>query len=314
VTRRILCIDGGGIKGVFPASFLATVEDAIGGRVTDYFDLIAGTSTGGIIALGLGLGLSASEILQFYEALGPGIFKGSRIKRLTALGFSRYRNRSLKGALESIFGDNRLGDSSKRLVIPALNLENGEVHVYKTAHHPRLERDYKEKAVDVALATAAAPTYFPVHRTAAAIPLLDGGIWANNPTGMAVVEAVGVLGWPRESLRVLSLGCTSEALSIGRARFVGRGAAYWATRIVGLFMTAQSFSSMGTAYILVGHESVFRVDPVVPSGRFRLDAYREAISLKGLGASEARKALPRVRSMFIDEGPVEPFRPDRRTA
>jgi hypothetical protein len=111
---------------------------------------------------------------------------------------------------------------------------------------------------------------------------------------------------------VLSLGCTSEALSIDKARFVGRGAAYWATRTVGLFLTAQSFSSMGTAYILVGHESVLRVDPVVPAGRFRLDAYRETVSLKGLGASEARKALPAVRRMFIDEGPVEPFQPYRK--
>src|SRR2546421_12093373 len=65
--RRILAIDGGGIKGVFPASFLASIEDAIGDRVANYFDLIVGTSTGGIIALGLGLGMSAADILQFYE-------------------------------------------------------------------------------------------------------------------------------------------------------------------------------------------------------------------------------------------------------
>ena len=68
--RRILAIDGGGIKGVFPASFLATVEDSIGNNVADYFDLIVGTSTGGIIALGLGLGLSAKEILRFTRNLG----------------------------------------------------------------------------------------------------------------------------------------------------------------------------------------------------------------------------------------------------
>ena len=73
--RRILAIDGGGIKGVFPASFLATVEDSIGNNVADYFDLIVGTSTGGIIALGLGLGLSAQEMLAFYEEYGPLIFK-----------------------------------------------------------------------------------------------------------------------------------------------------------------------------------------------------------------------------------------------
>jgi len=75
--KKILSIDGGGIKGVFPASFLASIEEQIGGKVSDYFDLIVGTSTGGIIALGLGLGFSAKDILSFYEERGPEIFRGN---------------------------------------------------------------------------------------------------------------------------------------------------------------------------------------------------------------------------------------------
>lgn len=72
--RKILAIDGGGIKGAFPAAFLAAIEDATGRRIADHFDLIAGTSTGGIIALGLGLGLSARDILRFYEEHGRQVF------------------------------------------------------------------------------------------------------------------------------------------------------------------------------------------------------------------------------------------------
>ena len=79
--KRILTIDGGGIKGVCPASFLATVDNSIEGNIADYFDLIVGTSTGGIIALGLGLGLSAKEILTFYEEFGPVIFGGTNGNR-----------------------------------------------------------------------------------------------------------------------------------------------------------------------------------------------------------------------------------------
>ena len=139
--KRILAIDGGGIKGVFPASFLATVEDSIGDNVANYFDLIVGTSTGGIIALGLGLGLSAKEILAFYEEFGPHIFGGTRrLRWLRCFSTTKYNRGPLKKALkDTCFGDKKLGDSTKRLVIPCLNTSRtGEVHVYKTAHHPSI--------------------------------------------------------------------------------------------------------------------------------------------------------------------------------
>lgn len=313
MTRRILSIDGGGIKGVFPASFLTTVEDSIEGRVADYFDLIVGTSTGGIIALGLGLGLSARDILRFYEDSGPEIFGGNRlIRSIRRLRVAKYSNRPLRCALESVFGERKLGESSKRLVIPSLNLENGEVYIYKTAHHPRFERDYRTKAADVALATAAAPTYFPTHQSAVGTPLIDGGVWANNPTGLAAVEAIGVLDRPKDSLRVLSLGCTSEPFDASKARFLPRGLGYWAPRIVDLFMTAQSSSSLGTAYVLLGHDDVLRINPRVPSGRYDLDTHEGIDSLRGLGDSEARYALPEIRRMFIDEGLAEQFEPCKK--
>jgi hypothetical protein len=307
--KKILTIDGGGIKGVFPASFLVTIEDSIGNSVANYFDLIVGTSTGGIIALGLGLGFSAKEILAFYEKSGPAIFAGNRLLRLLrSFGFSKYSQKPLREALTSIFGERKLGESTRRLVVPSLNLETGEVHIYKTSHNPRLERDYKEPIVDVALATAAAPTYFPTHRSAAGTPLVDGGLWANNPVGLAVVEAIGVLDWPMDSLKVLSIGCTSEPLNVGLGRRFAFGLGYWGLKIVNVFMTAQSSSSLGTAQILAGHENVFRIDLPVPKGRFGLDVIKEIPSLKGLGATEARKAIPQLRPIFFN-APAEEFTP-----
>ena len=304
--RRILSIDGGGIKGVFPASFLATIEDSINDRVANYFDLIVGTSTGGIIALGLGLGLSAKEILAFYEESGPIIFGGNRLLRwFRWLGISKYSSGPLEETLNGCFGEKKLGDSEKRLVIPCLNLENGEVHVYKTAHHPRLLRDYKERAVDVALATAAAPTYFPTHRSVAGTPLIDGGMWANNPVGVSVVEAISVLGWPKDSLKVLSLGCT-EPLDVNWGRSIALGKSYWAFKLIDVFMHAQSNSSIGTAKLLAGHDNVMRIASELPPGRFSLDGTRELPSLKGLGDSSAREALPKLREIFLT-APVEPF-------
>lgn len=298
--KRILTIDGGGIKGVFPAAFLAGVEDAIEDNIANYFDLIVGTSTGGIIVLGLGIGLSAKELLTFYEEHGPTIFKGNRILRLLRwLGTSKYSSTPLENALRSCFDDKRLGDSKKRLVIPSLNLENGEVYIYKTAHHPRLERDYKEDVVEVALKTAAAPTYFPTRRSSAGTPFIDGGMWANNPVGMAVVETVTLLDWPRESLKVLSLGCTAEPLNVNRGRNVSLGGLYWATKFVDVFMHAQSHAALGTAKLLAGHENIIRINPSVARGKFGLDKTSEIPSLKGLGESQAREALPKLREVFL---------------
>jgi len=137
--KRVLSIDGGGIKGVFPASFLATIEDSLGGPVGDYFDLIVGTSTGGILALGLGLGLDARKMLDFYTTHGRRIFGGNRLLRtIWRLGKSKYSPAPLKNALSEVFGDRKLGDSRKRLVVPSFNLDSGEVHIWKTSHHPRL--------------------------------------------------------------------------------------------------------------------------------------------------------------------------------
>lgn len=307
--RRILAIDGGGIKGVVPAAFLATVEETIGRNAGEFFDLIAGTSTGGIIALGLGLGFSSGDVLRLYEEEGPRIFGGNRVWRMMRrVGLSGYSGEPLRQALMRRFGERRLGESRTRLVIPSVNLETGEVYIYKTAHHKRFDRDHRKAAVDVALATAAAPTYFPTHRSTEGVPLVDGGMWANNPVGMAVVEAIGVLGWERTDLKVLSLGCTSEPLSAALGIRYRLGLAYWGWKAVDVFMSVQSSASVGTAKILAGSQNVYRICPQVAKGRFGLADVRDIAGLKGLGYSEARKALPQLEEIFFKE-PAEHFVP-----
>lgn len=309
--RRILAIDGGGIRGLIPAAFLAVLEEQLATRVVDFFDLVVGTSTGGIIALGLGAGLPAADIRGFYLEHGDKIFSGSRLPRqLRQFALGKYSSSMLHGALSDALGETRLGESKVRLVVPSVNLETGAVHIYKTSHHPRLERDYKERMVDVALATAAAPTYLPTYRTAGGVPLVDGGLFANNPVGLAVVEAVGVLDWPRDELRVLSLGCGTEPLSVGLARHRNMGRLYWAPKVVSVFMAAQSSSSYGTAQLLAGHDNVVRIDPVLPPHRFGLDVTKEMPSLRGLGETQARTALPSLRPRFF-EAKALPFVPEQ---
>lgn len=209
---RILSLDGGGIRGVFPAAFLARVEEQLGNPIGSYFDLIAGTSTGGIIAIGLGLGLSAHDIFKLYEEQGSAIFdqQHGRVENwlrqrwrgaLHLLG-SKYPSSPLREALIGILGQRRLGESRTRLVIPAWHPMLERVYIYKTAHHPRLETDYTQPALDAAMATAAAPTFLKPSLTTDAIELVDGGVWANNPIGVAVIEAVGMLNWPMDRLKI----------------------------------------------------------------------------------------------------------------
>lgn len=305
---RILSIDGGGIKGVFPASFLATIEERLPNPIQQYFDLITGTSTGGIIALGLGFGLKASQLVDFYLERGPQIFPASR-RRFWHWGrhlvFPRYNPVALKVALTDVFGDTRMGELNARLLIPTLNAASGDIHIYKTPYHPRLELDYMAKVVDVALATSAAPTYLPPHISPHGVPFLDGGVWANNPTGMAVVDAISMLNASRDNIEVLSIGCTRAPQNFARLR---GGRLTWAKAAIEAAMSGQSFASLGTAYQLVGHEHVERINTEVAPGDFELDATKHLQELRGRGYERARQALPVLRPRFFTEisPPYEP--------
>ncbi|MGW9185522.1 CBASS cGAMP-activated phospholipase [Agromyces sp. NPDC055661] len=310
--RRVLTIDGGGIKGVFPAAFLADLESELDQPLASYFDLIVGTSTGGIIALALGLGIPASDILRFYEEKGPDIFRGSkRLGPLRQLITAKYDPAPLKAALTAVFGDRRLGESTTRLVIPALNLSTGEVNVFKTAHHDRFERDYKMLAVDAAMATAAAPTYFPTHRLTNGVPLVDGGMWANNPMGTAAVEAIGLLEWKKGDVELLGVGCTEAPANFKASQSRRHGLVnYWAKRIVKVFMSGQSSASIGTAMLLLGHDHVVRVSPSVDERQYQLDGIEGIPELRALGADQARTQLALLRKRFFS-APAEQFIPVR---
>lgn len=316
--RRILTIDGGGILGTFPAAFLAGLEESLGKPVGEYFDLIVGTSTGGIIALGLGMGLSAAEILKMYENEGAEIFGQHRSKVqnylvnkarfLRWIFHKKYSSDKLHATLTELFGDKKIGDSKTRLVIPAWNPVAQKVYIYKTAHHDRLRTDYKSKVTDAALATSAAPTYFQQHLTKDSVGLIDGGIWANNPIAVAVTEAIGVLNWSANDLYVLSLGCSNQAYSIPKAGGIG----LFANKLVSLFMSGQSHGAMGIAKLLTGHEyhreAIFRVDHTVPTGKYSMDSVFAIKDLKGLGFTYAREKFPSLESVFFSY-PAELFTP-----
>lgn len=288
---------------MFPAAFLAGVEETLPHPLHRYFDLIVGTSTGGIIALGLALGFKASEILNFYEHHGPKIFCGNgALLTLKQALWRKYSQRYLNTALRKTFGDRLIGQAKTRLVVTSMNIDTGGVHLFKTAHHERFTRDYKVSVVEAALATSAAPTFFPQHKSTEGIPLIDGGLWANNPIGVAVAEAIGVLEWSKAEIKVLSLGCTQDLFDVGLRRKRSIGLA-WATapKIAEVFMQGQSNGALGMAYTMLGHDNIFRVNQTVTKGRFQLDAAKKSSELTALGKNSARHETPKLGPVFFQE-------------
>ena len=316
--RRILCLDGGGIMGTHPASFLSSLEEDLDRPIGEYFDLIAGTSTGGILAIGLGLGLSAKQLLQLYVDRGPYIFGEqvtssppwiSRFSRSVKHWFApKHDARDLRQELDVILGQKRIGDSRTRLLVPAWDPVHRSVYIFKTSHHPRLKTDYSRLAVDAAMATAAAPTYFKRHITADYVGLIDGGVWASNPIALAVVEAISLLAWPADSLRILSLGCVNEVYALGQSA----GKLSMAGDLARLFMDGQSRGAMGMAKLLTGHEherdAIFRCCPDVPKAIYALDDTSKIGELRGMGAVAARKLRPRLEPVFF-QFPADRFVP-----
>jgi len=296
---QILSLDGGGIRGIFSAAVLAAMEEDLNIRVIDHFDLIAGTSTGGIIAIALGLGLSPKEIVDFYLEEGGAIFSNPLwLASLRRLFGSKFDNAPLVSALQKYFGDRRFGESTKRLVIPSYNLGEDDVYIFRTAHHARLRRDHKVPAWKVAQATSAAPTYFPASREVDHLRLIDGGIWANNPTMVAYIEAVGTLGVPTDDIRILNLG-TCDSINTRSAALDRGGLWQWRRSALEVVLRGQSASVAKHVRFLIGNNNLLRVDPPVPAGFFRLDSFERSSDLIGKAAHYSRVYMPQIETMFL---------------
>ena len=186
---RVLALDGGGLRGIFTAAVLSEAEDAFGPAFVDSFDLLAGTSTGGIIALGLASGRTCREMLHFYRDAGKKIF--SRPRRVRRLIGPKYDRRALDELLRHELGEaTRMNDLSKSVCITAHELVRGTTRVWKDDHSPDLRWGGDQLVWKVAAATSAAPTYFAPVQLGDADSHIDGGVWGNNPAMVGITEAV----------------------------------------------------------------------------------------------------------------------------
>lgn len=224
---KIISIDGGGIKGTLAISLLERLSKEFG--FTPAADLYSGTSTGGIIALALAQGrLTLADIGDLYLRRGSEIFSKNWLAPLTLSG-SKYHNRGLQKVLTDVYGPATvLGELPKRVLIPSFKLcdDSGWSPRFFDNFNPK-SPDAFERVVDVAMATSAAPTFFPSHRG-----YVDGGMAANNPSMCAVALALKH-GVPLTDITVLSVGTGDFRPCIDGD--VNWGYAGWGKKIVPLF-------------------------------------------------------------------------------
>ena len=270
---KILSIDGGGIRGIIPARVLCELEEQIvacdgpDAKLCDYFDLVCGTSTGGIIAAGIALGLPAKEILTLYTEHAGEIFpsKHDKVKAFDVL-FNRpfYKRDALEKILKDTYGrcardkDTRVYHCRTRLCIPVYDASKDVIHIFKTDHLPNYHRDCHIPITDVVLASAAAPAYFYPHTfdymtmgtdtVNSYTNNIDGGLFANNPTLIGLTEARCCMGVPLEDIAILSLGTGKSSFKANEgAKSMGSG--YWISPLSGTLKLYEAMSSAQSIYI-----------------------------------------------------------------
>ncbi len=243
-TCRILSIDGGGIKGVIPGTILAALEKALGAPLANKFHMIAGTSTGGILASGLAHELPTSKLLDFYFKDDVSIFTSSILGSLEG---PKYPAAPLEAALKDAFGDTKLSDLAHDLLCTSYDI-NARADMLFESWQARGISTLTPTAADfllrdVARSTSAAPTYFPpAIATSVAgkqYPLVDGGMFANNPALLAFVAARRLMPLAKRYL-IVSLGTGEVVNPIKYTDAQSWGLVGWASPLIDILFTAMN--------------------------------------------------------------------------
>jgi patatin-like phospholipase/acyl hydrolase len=200
---KILCIDGGGIRGIFAVAILKEMEEEYKKPVSKLFDVIAGTSTGAIIATSAVIEKPMKDVLKNYKKFGKEIFS-----RQAQIGIfkSVYSDRYLRKYFKKNFGELTLSDIKKPLLIPAVDVTHGKPYVYRSNYgHPESD-DLSIKLWDAVLSSCSAPVYFPPNNIKNKYLSVDGGLWANNPSMVCVTEAMQHFKKNLDEIKIFSVG------------------------------------------------------------------------------------------------------------
>lgn len=282
---RVLSIDGGGIRGIIPAMILDTLEQQTGAPTYQLFDLIAGTSTGGILSLGMtrpaesgGAMFSAQQIVQLYEQYGQRIFTGKPAVPFTE---EKYEVTGLESVLDQYFGETPLKQALTPVIITAYDIERRRPLIFKSttaaSTSPKSQQhDFLMK--EVARATSAAPTYFEPAKIAVPgtqdyLPLIDGGVFANNPALCGYVEALKLNRDPDRKILVVSLGTGALTHPLMYGEVKNWGLIQWARQIIDIVFDGESDN---VQYLLEHMVGDVDIDPGDAGKLVRLQAKLDA--------------------------------------
>lgn len=243
---RILTMDGGGIRGILSARILERIDEALPGFLSGV-DLFAGTSTGGLLALGLGSQKTPAQMVGLYRECAECVFTDSLLDNLKDLGNlvgAEYSIGPLKEVLEYYFKGVTLSQLPKKVLVSAFDLDNegtgpegARMWKMKFFHnYPSRGWDGRAQVVDVALRTSVAPSYFPVYQG-----YIDGGVAAGNPAMCALAQALHAStgGQKLEDVRLFSLGtgCNPHFLPVQDADW---GLAQWAPHMLNIMLESSA--------------------------------------------------------------------------
>lgn len=286
------------MRGVFTAAFLTGIEQCLDGALAQHVDLLVGTSTGGLIALGLAAGRSGQDMLNLYRDHGHEIFSGTWPGRGVIL--PKYSRRGLDRVLQREFGDLMMRDLGIAACVSAYEAVSGQPRVFKTKHAPDLYWGHDQLVWKVAAATSAAPTYFAPVQFTEEDAHVDGGVWANNPSMVGITEAVRRFGRDLTDIRLLSIGTVSprpRVKSFGAARRMGL--ARWAKPGLALLQGGPSLGNHFQALHLLGADHYLRIgEHGVDTPLVQLDDVDACQPLAALGHRLALDSWPQIKTLF----------------
>lgn len=276
---RILSIDGGGIRGIIPALVLAEIEERTGESIANLFDLIAGTSTGGLIALALTAPgeegrphWSAKGLAGLYEKSGPKIFRRGAWQRITSaegLVDERYPKSGIEDVLHEYVGERRLKDALTDVMVTAYDTKGRFPFFFRSAR-ARVRPDYDFPMRVAGRATAAAPIFFEAVRvedtTGQEYSLVDGGVFANNPGMCAYVDVID--SDPSAEVVMLSLGTGELTREYPWEQVKGWGLLGWARGpLIHVIFDGQSDAVDHQLKMVLDDESYWRIQAELTKGR-----------------------------------------------